>query len=43
MDREETERLKKAWPAWGEGGRLVVLDSPHNMVLEAAGTGYDEA
>ncbi len=34
MDREETERLEKAWPIWGEGVRLVVLESPHNMVLE---------
>lgn len=34
MDRAETERLEKAWPTWGEGVRLVVLDSPHNMVLE---------
>jgi hypothetical protein len=34
MDRDETEQLKQAWPMWGEGVRLVVLDSPHNMVLE---------
>ncbi len=34
MDRAETEQLQKDWPAWGEGVRLVVLESPHNMVLE---------
>jgi amino acid transporter len=34
MDRAETERLEKAWSTWGEGVRLVVLESPHNMVLE---------
>lgn len=34
MDRAETEKLQKEWPTWGEGIRLVVLESPHNMVLE---------
>jgi hypothetical protein len=34
MDKAETEQLQKDWPAWGDGVRLVVLDSPHNMVLE---------
>lgn len=34
MDRGETEELQKRWSMWGEGIRLVVLDSPHNMVLE---------
>ena len=34
IDPEETEQLKKAWPTWGEGVRLVVLESPHNMMLE---------
>lgn len=33
-DPEETEQLKKEWAKWGEGVRLVVLDAPHNMVLE---------
>lgn len=33
-DPEETEKLKKDWAQWGEGVRLVVLESPHNMVLE---------
>jgi hypothetical protein len=34
MDPAQTEKLQKAWPTWGEGVRLVVLDSPHSMVLE---------
>ncbi len=34
MERAETEQLQKEWPTWGEGVRLVVLDSPHNMILE---------
>jgi hypothetical protein len=34
MDPAETEGLQKGWPTWGEGVRLLVLESPHNMVLE---------
>jgi hypothetical protein len=34
VDHEEGERLKKDWQTWGEGVRLVVLESPHNLVLE---------
>ncbi|MGZ6315626.1 MAG: hypothetical protein ACXWNQ_00045 [Anaerolineales bacterium] len=34
MDPVETAGLQKGWPTWGEGIRLVVLDSPHNMILE---------
>lgn len=34
MDRAETEQLQRDWPSRGDGVRLVVLDSPHNMVLE---------
>ncbi len=34
VDRAETEKLQKEWPTWGDGIRLVVLESPHNMVLE---------
>jgi hypothetical protein len=34
VDPAETERLQQAWPSWGEGVRLVVLESPHGMVLE---------
>jgi hypothetical protein len=34
MDQKENDELQKQWPVWGEGIRLVVLDSPHQMVLE---------
>jgi hypothetical protein len=34
MDQAETEQLQRDWLAWGDGVRLVVLESPHNMVLE---------
>jgi hypothetical protein len=34
MDPEETEALHRLWPLWGDGIRLVNLDSPHQMVLE---------
>jgi hypothetical protein len=34
LDPTETEALQREWTGWGAGIRLVVLDSPHNMVLE---------
>ena len=34
MDPAETETLKRKWETWGEGVRLVVLESEHGMVLE---------
>jgi hypothetical protein len=34
MDHLETEQLRNQWPIWGEGVRLVVRESPHQMVLE---------
>jgi hypothetical protein len=34
MDKVETNKLQKQWPIWGEGVRLVVLQSPHSMILE---------
>lgn len=34
LDPAETAELKEKWPMWGEGVRLVVLESPHQMVLE---------
>jgi hypothetical protein len=34
MDSAETEALTRLWPTWGEGLRLVILDSPHKMLLE---------
>jgi hypothetical protein len=34
MDKTESESLQKQWGIWGEGVRLVTLESPHNLVLE---------
>jgi hypothetical protein len=34
MDKKEAESLQQQWNIWGEGTRLVTLESPHNMVLE---------
>src|SRR5688500_3677284 len=33
-DTEETERLQKKWKTWGEGTRLVILDSPFRLFIE---------
>jgi hypothetical protein len=34
MDQKETMKLQQQWGTWGEGVRLVTVESPHNMVLE---------
>ncbi len=34
IDPEETEKLRKKWEMWGEGYRLVILDSPYRLFLE---------
>ncbi|MEW6030771.1 MAG: hypothetical protein AB1554_14985 [Chloroflexota bacterium] len=34
MDGKEIETLQRQWATWGEGVRLVTLESPHKMVLE---------
>jgi hypothetical protein len=34
MDQKKAESLQGQWATWGEGVRLVTLESPHNMVLE---------
>jgi len=34
MDQKEAAALEQQWPTWGEGVRLITLESPHNMVLE---------
>ncbi|HET9914211.1 MAG TPA: hypothetical protein VFQ13_20115 [Anaerolineales bacterium] len=34
MDKKESESLQQQWVTWGEGVRLITLESPHNMVLE---------
>jgi len=34
IDAAETERIKIKWEQWGEGIRLVILDSPYRLLLE---------
>ena len=34
IDAEETERINKKWEKWGEGVRLVILESPYRLFLE---------
>ena len=34
MDPEETEKVKRKWEIWGEGTRLVIVDSPYRLFVE---------
>ncbi len=34
MDPAETDKLKAKWDDWGEGVRLVILESPYRTLLE---------
>ena len=34
MDAEEAARLQAKWTEWGEGVRLVILDSPYRLMAE---------
>lgn len=34
MDLEESEAIQKKWKAWGEGTRLIILDSPYRLLIE---------
>jgi hypothetical protein len=34
MDPAEAEKLEQKWEQWGEGVRLVILDSPYRLLLE---------
>jgi hypothetical protein len=34
LDPEEAERVRVKWETWGEGIRLVILDSPYRLLLE---------
>jgi amino acid transporter len=34
IDPEETEKVQKKWATWGEGTRLVILDSPYRVFIE---------
>ncbi|KPL78350.1 permease [Ornatilinea apprima] len=34
IDPEESQRIQKKWEIWGDGVRLVVLDSPYRLFVE---------
>jgi amino acid transporter len=34
IDPVETEKLQQKWETWGEGVRLVILDSPYRLFIE---------
>ncbi|MCS6842770.1 MAG: amino acid permease [Caldilineales bacterium] len=34
IDPEVAERVRQKWELWGEGVRLVILDSPYRLLLE---------
>jgi hypothetical protein len=34
IDPSEASRIKQKWEAWGEGVRLVILDSPYRLMIE---------
>lgn len=34
IDPEETEKVRQKWETWGDGHRLVILDSPYRTFIE---------
>ncbi len=34
VDADETEKVQKKWLTWGEGTRLIILDSPYRLFVE---------
>jgi amino acid transporter len=34
IDPEETKKVQKKWKSWGEGTRLVILESPYRLFIE---------
>ena len=34
IDPAEAERVQQKWEIWGDGTRLVILDSPYRLMLE---------
>jgi hypothetical protein len=34
IDPAESEKIRQKWAVWGEGVRLVILDSPYRLLLE---------
>lgn len=41
-EEEETEKLRKKWEQWGDGVRLVILESPYRLLLEPLLTYIEE-
>jgi amino acid transporter len=39
---DDAERLRREWEAWGNGVRLVILDSPYRLLLEPLLTYIDQ-
>jgi hypothetical protein len=34
IDHQEADKIKNKWEQWGEGVRLVILDSPYRLLME---------
>ena len=34
MDPDETDKVQMKWKTWGEGTRLIILDSPYRLLIE---------
>jgi hypothetical protein len=34
IEPEESEKVRRKWETWGEGTRMVMLDSPYRLFLE---------
>jgi hypothetical protein len=34
IDPAESEKIQKKWKTWGEGTRLIILDSPFRLLIE---------
>ena len=34
LDLDEAKRVRQRWEEWGEGTRLVILDSPYRQLVE---------
>ena len=34
VDAAETEKVRSKWEMWGDGTRLVIIDSPYRLMLE---------
>jgi amino acid transporter len=34
IDSEETEKVQRKWEVWGDGLRLVILESPYRLMVE---------